>query len=151
MTSNLGSHIIQQNYENMSAENEVAMLEKTQNQLLELLRKTIRPEFLNRIDEIVLFKPLLQSELKGIIDIQINRVKVMLEEKGLFLQVSDQAREFLLQRGYDVAYGARPMKRTIQKHLINPLSTEILMNKFSTGDTIVVDDAGDGRLHFTKK
>ena len=151
MTSNLGSHLIQEKLHDLKEENFDSVMGELKMNLSDLLRNTIRPEFLNRIDEIVLFKPLLKSELKGIIDIQIDRVKAMLEEKGLFLQVSDQAKDFLLQIGYDVTYGARPMKRTIQKHLINPLSTEILMNKFGAGDTVSVDDAGDGNLRFTKK
>ncbi len=151
MTSNLGSHLIQDKLSNLTEENLDKVMGELKMSLSDLLRNTIRPEFLNRIDEIVLFKPLLQAELKGIIDIQIDRVRKMLGEQGLFLEVSDQAKEFLLQIGYDVTYGARPLKRTIQKHLINPLSTEILMNKFTAGDTILVDDAGDGRLRFTKE
>jgi ATP-dependent Clp protease ATP-binding subunit ClpB len=151
MTSNLGSHLIQEKLTHITEDNFDKVMGELKMNLSELLRNTIRPEFLNRIDEIVLFKPLLHEELRGIIEIQIEHVKRMLEEQGLNLQVSDQAKEFLLEIGYDVTYGARPLKRTIQKHLINPLSTEILMNKFTAGDTIVVDDAGDGRLHFNKK
>jgi ATP-dependent Clp protease ATP-binding subunit ClpB len=151
MTSNLGSHLIQEKLTDIKEENFDSVMGELKMNLSELLRNTIRPEFLNRIDEIVLFKPLLHEELRGIIEIQIKHVSRMLQEQGLNLEVSDQAKVFLLQIGYDVTFGARPLKRTIQKHLINPLSTEILMNKFAAGDTILVEDAGDGRLHFIKK
>lgn len=151
MTSNLGSHLIQDKLADLTDENFDTVMGELKMNLNELLRNTIRPEFLNRIDEIIMFKPLLYQELKEIIEIQLDRVGKMLEEKGLKLKISDEAKEFLLQIGYDVTYGARPLKRTIQKYLINPLSTEILMNKFTAGDTISVEDAGDGRLDFSKK
>jgi ATP-dependent Clp protease ATP-binding subunit ClpB len=151
MTSNLGSHLIQEKLSDITDENFDSVIGELKMNLSELLRNTLRPEFLNRIDEVVLFKPLVREELKGIIEIQLDRVGKMLAEKGMKLSVSDQAKEFLLQIGYDVTFGARPLKRTIQKHLINPLSTEILMNTFSAGDIISVDDVGDGHLHFVKK
>ncbi|MBN1301828.1 MAG: ATP-dependent chaperone ClpB [Melioribacteraceae bacterium] len=151
MTSNLGSQMIQERLSKITEselDNEMGELRR---KLSELLRQTIRPEFLNRIDEIVLFKPLLKSELSKIIEIQLQIVGKMLSEKNIFLEVTDEAKDFMMQVGYDVTFGARPLKRTIQKHLINPLSTEILMNQFTSGDTVVVDAKGDGRLHFSKK
>jgi ATP-dependent Clp protease ATP-binding subunit ClpB len=151
MTSNLGSHLIQEKISTINEQNFADIMGELRSQLSELLRNTIRPEFLNRIDEIVLFKPLLKSELIGIIDIQLQRVGKMLADKGISLEVSKDAKSLLMEVGYDVTYGARPLKRTIQKHLINPLSTELLMNNFGAGDTILVDAPGDGRLHFTKK
>ena len=99
--------------------------------LSELLRKTIRPEFLNRIDEIVLFKPLLHKEIKSIIDIQLRNVEKLLAEKEIKLNVTDSAKDFIMRTGYDVSYGARPHKRMIQKYINNPLSTEILIGTFS--------------------
>ncbi|MCL4280206.1 MAG: type VI secretion system ATPase TssH, partial [Ignavibacteriaceae bacterium] len=119
-------------------------------QLHDLLRKTIRPEFLNRIDEIVLFKPLLKSEIRKIVDIQLVRVQKMLKEKDITLLVSDEAKDWLAQLGYDVTYGARPLKRVIQKYLINPLSQELLAGNFVEGDTIKVTDSNDGKLEFHK-
>ncbi|MBU2494311.1 MAG: ATP-dependent chaperone ClpB [Bacteroidetes bacterium] len=151
MTSNLGSHLIQERLENFSEDNFESVLGELRSKLSELLRNTIRPEFLNRIDEIVLFKPLLKSELKKIIDLQLQRVGKMLNDKGMFLEVTEDVKEYILQIGYDVTYGARPLKRTIQKHLINPLSTELLMNNYSPGDTILVSYPGGGRLEFSKK
>ncbi|OGU34146.1 MAG: ATP-dependent chaperone ClpB [Ignavibacteria bacterium GWB2_35_6b] len=151
MTSNLGSHLIQERLEKFTEDNFENILGELRSKLSELLRNTIRPEFLNRIDEIVLFKPLLKSELKKIIDLQLQRVGKMLAEKNITLEVTEDVKEYILQIGYDVTYGARPLKRTIQKHLVNPLSTELLMNNYSAGDTIVVSYPGGGRLEFSKK
>jgi ATP-dependent Clp protease ATP-binding subunit ClpB len=95
--------------------------------LIDLLRKTIRPEFLNRIDEVVLFKPLSRNEIRQIVDIQIAKVIKMLKDKDIVLEVHGEAKDWLAKLGYDVTYGARPLKRTIQKYLINPLSQELLV------------------------
>ncbi len=151
MTSNLGSQLIQEKLSLISEENIDKVMGELRIDLSELLKRTIRPEFLNRIDEIVLFKPLLKSELKEIIDIQLTRVGRMLAEKNLSLEVYDEAKDFLLQIGYDITYGARPLKRTIQKYLINPLSAELLMNNYTAGDTIAVTYPGAGKLEFRKK
>ncbi len=151
MTSNLGSHLIQEKLSAIDENNFDYVMGELRIALTELLRQTIRPEFLNRIDEIVLFKPLLKKEIKQIIDIQLQRVANMLSEKGLSLEVEEDVKDFLMEHGYDVTYGARPLKRTIHKYLINPLSTELLMNKYETGDTIFVRYPGAGRLVFEKK
>ncbi len=143
MTSNIGSHLIQEKLEQFNENNYQEILEDLRLKLNDLLRKTIRPEFLNRIDEVVLFKPLLKSELKQIIDIQLQRVDAMLKDKNLKLEVDDSVKEFLLKTGYDVTFGARPLKRTIQRYLINPLATELLMGKFEPGDTIKATLDGD--------
>ena len=119
MTSNLGSHIIQEKLEDFNEENYNQVLGELRVKLTELLKQTIRPEFLNRIDEIILFKPLLRNELKKIIDIQLQRIAKMLEEKGLKLEIDEDAKDYLIQTGYDVTYGARPLKRMIQKYLVN--------------------------------
>ncbi|MCF8261906.1 MAG: ATP-dependent chaperone ClpB [Melioribacteraceae bacterium] len=150
MTSNLGSHLIQDKLEKFNEADYEPILGELRSQLSELLRKTIRPEFLNRIDEIVLFKPLLKSELKGIIDIQLEIVIKMLKAKNIILEVGEDAKEYILSVGYDATYGARPLKRMIQKYLINPLSTELLMGNFTAGDSIRVLSKGDGKLNFTK-
>ncbi len=151
MTSNLGSHLIQDKLAEINESNFEFILGELRISLSELLRRTIRPEFLNRIDEIVLFKPLLKNELKEIIDIQLKRISKMLAEKNISIDVNDDAKDFLLRHGYDVSLGARPLKRTIQKHLINPLSAELLMNKFEPGDTILVCCPDEGKLEFCKK
>jgi ATP-dependent Clp protease ATP-binding subunit ClpB len=151
MTSNLGSHLIQEKLESFKEDNYENIIGEMRSKLIDLLRKTIRPEFLNRIDEVVFFKPLLKTELKDIIEIQLNNVRKMLAEQNLYLKIDNDAKEFLLQMGYDVIYGARPLKRTIQKHLVNPLSTELLMGSYSPNDTIHVSYPGDGRLAFSKE
>ncbi len=150
MTSNIGSHLIQDKLSSFTEENADSILGDLRVKLSDLLRQTIRPEFLNRIDEIVLFKPLLRSELKQIIDLQLQRVGKMLADRDLSLEIDDEVKEFILARGYDVTYGARPLKRTIQKHIINPLSAELLMNKFSAGDTVKICCPGEGKLVFKK-
>jgi len=151
MTSNLGSHLIQEKLSDLNENNFENIMGEMRVSLSELLRATIRPEFLNRIDEIVLFKPLLRSELKEIINIQLQKVGSMLSEKNLTLMVNEDAKDFLLQHGYDVTYGARPLKRTIQKHLINTLAAELLMNKFDSGDTIYVCCPKGDKLKFEKR
>lgn len=151
MTSNLGSHLIQEKLTEINENNFEEIIGRLRVTLTELLRQTIRPEFLNRIDEIVLFKPLLKNEIKEIIDIQLQKVGRMLAEKGLTLAIDEDVKDFIIQHGYDVTFGARPLKRTIQKYLINPLSAELLMNKYENGDTIFVSYPGAGQLRFIKK
>jgi ATP-dependent Clp protease ATP-binding subunit ClpB len=150
MTSNIGSHYIQDKLEFFNEDNVEEMMGELRQQLHELLRKTIRPEFLNRIDEIVLFKPLLKSEIRKIVDIQLVRVQKMLKDKEITLAVSDEAKDWLAQLGYDVTYGARPLKRVIQKYLINPLSQELLVGNFGDGDTIRVSVGENAKLVFSK-
>ena len=151
MTSNIGSHLIQEKLSEFNEENYAEIMGDLRAKLSELLRQTIRPEFLNRIDEIVLFKPLLKSELKQIVDIQLRRVGKMLAEKDITLEVEESAKELLIQRGYDIAYGARPLKRVIQKYLVNPLAAKILMNEFEPGDTVLARAFNEGKLEFVKK
>ena len=138
MTSNIGSTIIQDKLETFDENDVEVIMGELRQQMHELLRRTIRPEFLNRIDEIVLFKPLIKSEIRKIVDIQLVRVQKMLKDKEISLAVSDEAKDWLAQLGYDVTYGARPLKRVIQKYLINPLSQELLAGKFVSGDNIKV-------------
>jgi ATP-dependent Clp protease ATP-binding subunit ClpB len=151
MTSNLGSHLIQEKLSEINEDNFDNIMGELRVSLTELLRQTIRPEFLNRIDEVVLFKPLLKSELKQIINIQLQKVGKLLSENNLGLEIEEDAKEFLLQHGFDITFGARPLKRTVQRYLINPLSAEILMNKYESGDTIVVSYPGAGKLSFGKR
>ena len=150
MTSNLGSHLIQEKLENVSDENIADTLGELRHSLIDLLRRTIRPEFLNRLDEVILFKPLTRNEIRKIVDIQIDRVQKMLKDKEISLDVSDEAKDWLAQLGYDVTYGARPLKRVIQKYLVNPLSQELLAGKFVDGDTINVSVGERAGLVFVK-
>ena len=150
MTSNLGSHLIQEKLENVNDENIEDALGELRHSLIDLLRRTIRPEFLNRLDEVILFKPLARNEIRKIVDIQIDRVQKMLKDKEITLDVSDEAKDWLAQLGYDVIYGARPLKRVIQKYLINPLSQELLAGKFVDGDTIKVSVGERAGLVFEK-
>ena len=139
MTSNLGSHIIQQNYENMRAENEAAMLEKTQNQLLELLRKTIRPEFLNRIDETIVFTPLSKDDIREIVKLQFNQVVKRLSGSDLKIEITTEALDLLAEIGFDPHFGARPVKRVLQRNVLNELSKRILAAQVDKNKPIVVD------------
>ena len=150
MTSNLGSQLLQERLFNLD-DNEVEnVMGELRERLGELLRQSIRPEFLNRIDDIVLFKPLTHKEIREIVELQLKRVMLMLRAKEIFLSVSDEAKDWLANVGYDVTFGARPLKRTIQKYLVNPLSQELLAGNFVGGDTIDVTVGEKGRLNFNK-
>lgn len=151
MTSNLGSHIIHEHLKHINEENIQQIMGNLRMLLSDLLKKTIRPEFLNRIDDIILFRPLTKKELRKIVDIQIEKVHKMLADKNISLELSSDAKDWLAELGYDVAYGARPLKRIIQRYLINPLSQELLLGNFAGGDTILVDQGEKGALLFTKQ
>lgn len=151
MTSNIGSHLIREKLENVEDDDVENVLGELRYQLIDLLRKTIRPEFLNRIDEVVLFKPLSRNEIRKIVDIQMDKVVKMLKDKDIVLNVDDEAKEWLSKLGYNVTYGARPLKRTIQKYLINPLSQELLAAHFESGDIVNVTQSSNAGLEFQKK
>jgi len=151
MTSNLGSHLIQDKLFNIEEEQIDEVMGELRENLFDLLRKSIKPEFLNRIDEIVLFKPLTHIELRKIVDIQLRKIVSMLREKGMILNINDETKDWLANLGYDITFGARPLKRTIQKYLVNPLSQELLMDNFESGDTIYVSVGNKGKLDFSKK
>lgn len=148
MTSNIGSHLIQERFENMTDNNRDEQIEKARQEVFELLKRSIRPEFLNRIDEIIMFKPLTREEIKGIVVLQLNRVKEMLSSNGISLEFTDAAVELLSDWGYDPQYGARPLKRVIQREVLNTLSKEILMGKVLKDSKILLD-ANDGRIVFS--
>ena len=151
MTSNIGSHLIQEKLEHVNDDEVENVLGDLRFTLIDLLRKTIRPEFLNRIDEVVLFKPLSRNEIRQIVEIQIAKVIKMLKDKDIVLDVDDEAKDWLAKLGYDVTYGARPLKRTIQKYLINPLSQELLAAHFVSGDTVNVTQSANAGLEFHVK
>ena len=145
MTSNLGSHLIQDELLNITDDNRDEILGRLREKLFELLRQKIRPEILNRIDEVVMFKPLMGSELRKIVDIQLEGLKKMLAKNSdIVLEVSDEAKDWLAKIGYDITFGARPLKRTIQNHITNPLSEKILTGEVLPGEKldITVNDAG---------
>tara|TARA_B100001109_G_scaffold255872_1_gene261904 strand:+ start:11047 stop:13671 length:2625 start_codon:yes stop_codon:yes gene_type:complete len=139
MTSNLGSHIIQENYENNKDIDSESLQERTRKEVLDLLRKTIRPEFLNRIDETIMFTPLTKENIKQIVRLQLKGVQKMAAKNNLILQPSEEVVEFIAELGYDPQFGARPVKRVIQKQVLNELSKAILGNKIKPGDKVVMD------------
>ena len=139
MTSNMGSHIIQANFENVTEENKEEVVEQTRVEVMNLLRQTIRPEFLNRVDEVIMFQPLLKTEIKGIIGIQLANLAKMLAKNGIDLRFSDYTLDYLAENGYDAQYGARPLKRLIQKEIVNPLSKKVLAGKIDNQHPVLVD------------
>lgn len=147
MTSNTGSHLIQENFAEMQEDNRDEIIAKTKGVVFELLRKSIRPEFLNRIDEIIMFTPLSRDEISDIVKMQFRKVERQLAEQHITLTASDEALDWLAQLGYDPIYGARPLKRVIQKRILNELSKEILSGKI-TGDSAIHLDAFEGRFVF---
>lgn len=139
MTSNIGSHIIQQHFEEVNEDNLEEVVEKTKAEVMVLLRQTIRPEFLNRVDEIIMFQPLLRKDIAGIVQIQLAGLKKMLANSGIQLNFSDYAIEFLAEQGFDPIFGARPLKRLIQKSIVNPLSKKILAGEIDKNNPVLVD------------
>jgi ATP-dependent Clp protease ATP-binding subunit ClpB len=139
MTSNMGSHIIQEAFENVTEKNREQVVEKTKTEVVALLRQTIRPEFLNRVDEVIMFQPLLKSEIKGIIKIQLEKLSEMVAKNGIVLKFSDYTLGYLAENGFDPQYGARPLKRLIQKEIVNPLSKKILAGDMDKSQSVLVD------------
>jgi ATP-dependent Clp protease ATP-binding subunit ClpB len=139
MTSNMGSHLIQDNFEAMTEKNREEVLAKTKNEVFELLKKSIRPEFLNRIDEVIMFEPLTRENINRIVEIQMNGVIRSLAEQGVKLSMTEDAVEWLAQLGYDPQFGARPVKRVIQKQVLNELSKQILSGKINKEEEIILD------------
>lgn len=144
MTSNLGSSYIQSQFEKMNDKNREQITEETRQEVMSMLKKSIRPEFLNRIDETIMFLPLNKEEIEQIVVIQINGIKRMLAENGVELQLTDAATEFLASTGYDPEFGARPVKRAIQRYLLNDLSRKLLAQEVDRSKPILVEVAGDG-------
>jgi ATP-dependent Clp protease ATP-binding subunit ClpB len=139
MTSNIGSHIIQEAFEDVNEKNVDAVTEKAKVEVMTLLRNTIRPEFLNRVDEIIMFTPLLKKEIRSIINIQLDQLKKLVLDNGIELQFTDYAIDYLAENGYDPQFGARPLKRLIQKEIVNGLSKKILAGDIDRSKPVVVD------------
>lgn len=139
MTTNIGSQLIQENFEKINDENYFEVLETTKDEVMTLLRKTVRPEFVNRIDEIIMFRPLSQKDIRKIVDIQVDLIRKRLDEAGVKIEISDAARERLSKLGFDPQFGARPLKRVLQRELLNELSKQILSGKVNKDSVIFVD------------
>jgi ATP-dependent Clp protease ATP-binding subunit ClpB len=153
MTSNLGSqHLLEPSMIGGGvvdlAEREAARI-RTRERVMEAVRAHFRPELLNRIDEIVIFNPLGKEQIKAIVDIQLTGLRARLAERKIQMELTDAARELLALEGFDPVYGARPLKRAIQQHIVQPLAMRLLRGEFEDGDTIVVD-VRDGELDFSK-
>ncbi len=151
MTSNLGSQFIQERIEQLNNDEDWDdMVGELRTQMYALLRQAVRPEFLNRIDDIILFKPLTPEDIKKVVDLQLHRVAALLAHKEMTLVVSDDAKDWLVRLGYDPSFGARPLKRVIQKHIVNILSEKILAGEFADGDAIEIGVEREGALSFRK-
>ncbi|HUK84248.1 MAG TPA: ATP-dependent chaperone ClpB, partial [Candidatus Acidoferrum sp.] len=150
MTSNIGSHIIQENLEKISEENREEIINQTRTQVFELLKRSIKPEFLNRIDEIIMFQSLTREEVRKIVELQLKNVQKMLEKTNIKLTITKKAVDFIAYVGFDPQFGARPIKRVIQKNLLNELSKMILQEKVDKDTEIIVDEK-NGELIFKNK
>jgi ATP-dependent Clp protease ATP-binding subunit ClpB len=139
MTTNIGSHIIQENFDGVNELNKDEVVDRTRLEVMNLLRQTIRPEFLNRVDEIIMFQPLMKAEIRGIIRIQLNQLTDMIRKAGIQLEYSDYLLDFLADNGFDPQYGARPLKRLIQKEIVNALSKKIIAGDIDKNKPILID------------
>lgn len=155
MTSNFGSHIILENFEQLKTENVQEIYGKTKAQVFEELKRNFRPEFLNRIDETILFKPLSNSQISGIVKIQIDELAKKLAKRDITLDITNEALEYISQRGYDPQFGARPLKRVVQHDVLNELSKEILKGNVHDNSVVLIDyfpeKEGDNKLVFNVK
>jgi ATP-dependent Clp protease ATP-binding subunit ClpB len=150
MTSNIGSHIIQENIGRVNEKNKEEVYKRTREEVFELLKKSIRPEFLNRIDEIIMFKPLTKEEIKDIVRLQFNVIRKMLENNKIAISITDKAVDLIAEMGYDPQYGARPIKRVLQRNVLNQLSRMIISGEVDK-DSVISVDVMDGELVFENK
>jgi ATP-dependent Clp protease ATP-binding subunit ClpB len=135
----MGSQIIQDNFEKVTEKNKEEVVDKTKVEVINLLKQTIRPEFLNRIDEVIMFQPLMKSDIKNIITIQLIDLKKLVKQNGVQLEFSDYALDYLAENGYDPQFGARPLKRLIQKQIVNQLSKRIILGDIDKTMPVIVD------------
>ena len=147
MTSNTGADIIQRNFKELNEYNHDEVVDRTRDEVVERLKQHMRPEFLNRIDEIVMFQPLKRREIRRIVDIQFRQIQQRLREAGISLEATDEVLDFLGQEGFDPQFGARPLKRVLQRLVLNELSKEILSGRVSK-DAVVEAVLEDGQIHF---
>jgi ATP-dependent Clp protease ATP-binding subunit ClpB len=151
MTTNIGSAIIQENFEKITDTNYFEVIEDTKDQVLEILKKSVRPEFINRIDEIIMFRPLSKADIRKIAEIQFQLIQKRLTESGVKLDISSNALDRLAKLGYDPQFGARPLKRVLQKEILNELSKQILSGKVNKDSVIFVDMKNDVELDFINR
>ena len=151
MTSNMGSNIIQDNYADRDNYSDEEVFERTKSEVIDLLKKTLKPEFINRVDEIVMFQPLSKREIKNIIRLQVNQLNDLLGQQNMKVEFTKYALDQLAELGYDPVYGARPLKRVIQKKILNELSKIILGGTLKTDETIMVDSLEEGKFAFFNK
>ena len=151
MTSNLGSHLIQEHLQLMNERNREEIIGDLKMKLVDLLKATIRPEFLNRIDDIILFNPLTQKEIRAIVDIQVKYLSERLRKNNIKLIIDNDVKDWIGKLGFDIQYGARPLKRTIQKNIANPLAEKVLEGGILSGDTIRIKLGKEGLLDFIKE
>ena len=144
MTSNLGSQFIQQEFEKLNDTNREEVISKAKTTVMDMLKKTIRPEFLNRIDETIMFLPLTKDQIGDVVRLQLERVKDMLEPQGIELQWTDPAINYLSDVGYDPEFGARPVKRAIQRYVLNDLSKSLLAGTVNRDKPVIIDSFGEG-------
>ncbi len=143
MTSNIGSHLIRENMKDVSGDILEKIYDDTRNQIFELLKQTLRPEFLNRIDDIIVFKPLTLTEVREIVKIQFSNVQHMLEQNNIRIKLEEKAVDWLASQSYDPQYGARPVKRIIQKYILNELSKKMINQEISKDELIIPDIRND--------
>ena len=146
MTSNMGSNLIRENFEKITPENKEKVVEETKGEVMDLLKQSIRPEFLNRIDETIMFTPLSEDEIKQVVQLQLNGVKKQLAANGIELQITPKALDFIAREGYDPQFGARPVKRIIHRYILNELSKDLLAQKVDKSRPIVIDAGKDGLI-----
>ena len=146
MTSNIGANIIQENFAGLTDANAEAVFEKTRNEVMEQLKQFMRPEFLNRVDDIIMFKPLDESQIADIVRMQFRSVQKMLAANDIKIDITDAAVDFIAQQSYNPQYGARPVKRMMQRELLNSLSKMILAESVDKTKTIIVDVNGEGLI-----
>ena len=139
MTSNVGSHLIHENFGMLTESNKEEIINKTRDQVFELLKQTIRPEFLNRIDEIIMFTPLFKDEVKQIVELQFKNLQKDLSKNDIKISITDNAIDWIAKMGFDPQFGARPIKRVMQKHILNELSKQILAEKINKENVIEID------------
>ncbi|MBS0011731.1 MAG: ATP-dependent chaperone ClpB [Bacteroidales bacterium] len=143
MTSNLGSDLIRENFEDYTEENAEGIIEKSKNQVFEILKKSVRPEFLNRIDELIMFKPLTKEDIRGICEIQLRLLEKTLKKQGISIKITDKCMQYLQDKGFNIQFGARPLKRLIQKEVTDKISMAILKGEVSDGDSELLIDSGE--------
>lgn len=151
MTSNIGSQIIQEKFENYNEYNKEDKIAEAKAGVMELLRHTIRPEFLNRIDDVMMFTPLSRENVKEIVTIQFKAIKTNLAEQGVELNITDEALDWLAQLGYDPQFGARPLKRVLQKRILNELSKEILAGNIKHDSSILIKLSEQNQFEFVNQ